>query len=44
MRVAGDGGNRSGLLQWVVVLDVGVLVVTLILGLNLIPRLNAGPG
>jgi hypothetical protein len=35
-------GNRSGLLQWVVVLGVGVLVVTVVLGLNLIPRLSAG--
>jgi hypothetical protein len=29
-------------LQWVVVLVVGVIVVTLVLGLNLIARLNAG--
>jgi hypothetical protein len=42
MREASAGENRAGLLQWVVVLGVGVLVVTLILGLNLIPRLNAG--
>lgn len=34
--------NRSGVLQWVVVLGVGVLVVALVLGLNLIPRLDAG--
>jgi hypothetical protein len=42
MQGADAGSNRSGLLQWVIVLGVGVLVVTLILGLNLIPRLNAG--
>ena len=35
-------GSRSGVLQWVVVLVVGVLVVTVVLCLNLIPRLNAG--
>jgi hypothetical protein len=35
-------GSRSGVLQWVVVLVVGVLVVTVVLGLNLIPRLNDG--
>jgi cytochrome bd-type quinol oxidase subunit 1 len=29
-------------LQWVIVLVVGVLVVTVVLGLNLIPRLNDG--
>jgi hypothetical protein len=38
----GKGGSRSGVLQWVVVLVVGVLVVTVVLGLNLIPRLNDG--
>jgi hypothetical protein len=38
----GDSGSRSGVLQWVVVLVVGVLVVTVVLGLNLIPRLNDG--
>jgi hypothetical protein len=38
----GKSGNRSGVLQWVVVLVVGVLVVTVVLGLNLIPRLNDG--
>jgi len=38
----GKSGSRSGLLQWVVVLVVGVLVVTVVLGLNLIPRLNDG--
>jgi hypothetical protein len=42
MQGANAGSNRSGLLQWVIVLGVGVLVVTLILGLNLVPRLNAG--
>jgi hypothetical protein len=36
------GGSRAGVLQWVVVLVVGILVVTVVLGLNLIPRLNAG--
>ncbi|HWF72429.1 MAG TPA: hypothetical protein VG186_03740 [Solirubrobacteraceae bacterium] len=30
------------MLQWVVVLVVGIIVVTLVLGLNLIARLNAG--
>jgi hypothetical protein len=35
-------GSRSGVLQWVIVLVVGVLVVTVVLGLNLIPRLNDG--
>lgn len=35
-------GSRSGALQWVVVLVVGVLVVTVVLALNLIPRLNDG--
>lgn len=38
----GDSGSRSGVLQWVVVLVVGVLVVTVVLGLSLIPRLNDG--
>ena len=38
----GSSRSRSGVLQWVVVLGVGVLVVTVVLGLNLIPRLNAG--
>jgi hypothetical protein len=40
--VQGKSASRSGLLQWVVVLVVGVVVVTLVLGLNLIPRLNDG--
>jgi hypothetical protein len=40
MRSTGEG--RSGVLQWVVVLVVGVLVVTLVLGLNLISRLDDG--
>ncbi len=35
-------GSRSGVLQWVIVLVVGVLVVTVVLGLNLIPRLSDG--
>jgi hypothetical protein len=34
--------NRSGVLQWVIVLVVGALVVTLVLGLNLITRLSDG--
>jgi uncharacterized membrane protein len=34
--------NRSGVLQWVVVLGVGALVVAVVLGLNLIPRLDHG--
>jgi hypothetical protein len=38
----GTGGSRVGVLQWVVVLVVGVLVVTVVLGLKLIPRLNDG--
>jgi hypothetical protein len=38
----GKDGSRSAVLQWVVVLVVGVLVVTVVLGLNLIPRLNDG--
>jgi hypothetical protein len=42
MHESNAGGNRSGLLQWVIVLGVGVLVVTVVLGLNLIPRLSAG--
>jgi hypothetical protein len=37
-----EGRSRSGVLQWVVVLVVGVFVVTVVLGLNLIPRLNDG--
>lgn len=36
------GASRVGVLQWVVVLVVGVIVVAVVLGLNLIPRLNAG--
>ena len=38
----GTSGSRAGVLQWVVVLVVGVLVVTVVLGLHLIPRLNDG--
>ena len=38
----GVSRSRSGILQWVVVLVVGILVVTVVLGLNLIPRLNGG--
>jgi hypothetical protein len=40
--VQGKSASRSGLLQWVVVLVVGIVVVTLILGLDLIPRLSDG--
>jgi hypothetical protein len=36
------GENRSGVLQWVIVLGVGALVVTVVLALNLIPRLSGG--
>jgi hypothetical protein len=35
-------GKRIGVLQWVVVLLVGVIVVAIVLGLKLIPRLNDG--
>jgi hypothetical protein len=38
----GKARSRSGVLQWVVVLVVGVFVVTLVAGLNLIPRLTDG--
>jgi hypothetical protein len=34
--------SRSGVLQWVIVLGVGALVVTLVLALQLIPRLSHG--
>ncbi len=34
--------KRIGVLQWVVVLVVGIAVVAIVLGLNLIPRLNDG--
>src|ERR1700723_2214837 len=34
--------SRGPVLQWVVVLVVGIVVVTLVLGLNLIARLSAG--
>lgn len=34
--------NRSAVLQWVIVLGVGALVVTVVLALNLIPRLDGG--
>jgi len=37
-----SNGSRSGVLQWVVVLVVGVAVVTVVLGLSLISRLNDG--
>jgi uncharacterized membrane protein len=35
-------GSQIAVLQWVVVLVVGVIVVAIVLGLNLIPRLNDG--
>ena len=38
----GNDRSRSGVLQWVVVLVVGVFVVTVVAGLNLIPRLSDG--
>ena len=38
----GRSESRSGVLQWVVVLVVGVLVVTLVLGLGLVSRLDDG--
>lgn len=34
--------NRGPVFQWIVVLAVGVLVVAVVLGLQLIPRLDAG--
>jgi hypothetical protein len=34
--------SRAGVLQWVIVLVVGALVVTVVLGLNLISRLSDG--
>jgi hypothetical protein len=39
-RAAGE--SRSAVLQWVIVLGVGVLVLAVILGLNLISRLDDG--
>ncbi len=42
MPVSKPGENRSAVLQWVIVLGVGALVVTVVLGLNLISRLNGG--
>jgi hypothetical protein len=40
--MASRSDSRSAVLQWVVVLVVGILVVTLVLGLNLISRLDDG--
>jgi hypothetical protein len=40
--MTGRSVNRSAVLQWVIVLVVGILVVTLVLGLGLISRLNDG--
>ena len=42
MPVSKAGSNRSVTLQWVIVLVVGVLVVTVVLGLNLMSRLSDG--
>jgi hypothetical protein len=42
MPVSDPGENRSGVLQWVIVLGVGALVVTVVLALKLIPRLSDG--
>jgi hypothetical protein len=36
------GENRSAVLQWVIVAGVGALVVSVVLGLGLISRLNSG--
>ncbi len=40
--MADKAANRGPILQWVVVLGVGVLVATVVLALQLIPRLDAG--
>jgi hypothetical protein len=40
--MTGRSANRSAILQWVIVLVVGILVVTLVLGLGLISRLSDG--
>jgi hypothetical protein len=40
--VSDPGENRSGVLQWVIVLGVGALVVTVVVALKLIPRLSDG--
>lgn len=40
--MSGSQANRVAVRQWSVVLTVGVLVVALVVGLKLIPRLNAG--
>ena len=42
MGKTGARQDRSAVLQWVVVLGVGALIVTVVLGLNLISRLNDG--
>jgi hypothetical protein len=42
MPVSDARENRSGVLQWVIVLGVGALVVTVVLALKLIPRLSDG--
>ena len=42
MAASGTGENRSAVLQWVIVAGVGALVVTVVLGLGLISRLNSG--
>src|SRR5258708_29998761 len=41
-QMSAPNSNRNAMLQWVIVLSVGVLVVVLILALDLIPRLDAG--
>lgn len=40
--MADNGANRGPILQWVVVLGVGLLVAAVVLSLQLIPRLDAG--
>jgi hypothetical protein len=42
MATAETSESRSGVLQWVIVLGVGALVVTVVLALNLVPRLSHG--
>lgn len=39
---ARKASSSNAVLQWVIVLVVGIVVVTLVLGLNLIPRLSDG--
>lgn len=42
MAASGAGANRSAVLQWIIVAGVGALVVSVVLGLGLISRLNSG--